>query len=171
MKNKGMKWYAVYTGFRKEKSAQRELERAGIEAYVPTVSKVKRYTSKVKKYQVPLISHYVFVRIEEEQYKRVLSVRDVLRFIGVGRKRSPIPEEEIQILKHITGEIEKVEMLPLEALPRGSWVEVMGGALTGLKGKVLSSVGKHRLLVELNHIGFALSIEVPTKYLRAVNCA
>ncbi len=164
-------WYAVYTPYRKEKAVCRNLLRKGVEAYVPVLKKHRRYTRKVKVYEIPLISHYVFVHIEEKAYKKVIGERDVIRFVGTGRKRSPIPEEEIQLLKRITGEMNAPELLTLQDWTKGSEVEVIGGALTGLKGTVREKAGKQRLLIELKSIGYTLSIEVPKKYLRILNRA
>ncbi len=165
------RWYAVFTGFRKEKSVYRELAKYGIEAYVPVIKKVRQYRRKVKEYELPLISHYVFVRIHQSERSRVLNARDVFRFVGFGGRPSPIPEEEIALLQRITGEINEVEAMPLQDLNEGSEVEVIGGALTGLRGTVRSKTGKHRLLIDLKNIGYTLSLEVPAKYLRILKRA
>lgn len=163
------KWYVVYTYFRHEKSAMKALLKLGIEAYVPLLFKTKQYQRKIKQYEVPLISHYVFVRMAKEDATRVLQVRDVIKFLGNTMKPSEIPAHEIEMLKAITGELTDIELHDLKPDEPGQQVEIIGGALTGLKGKIIKSMGRDRLLVELLNIGYSLSIEVPKQSLKAVS--
>ena len=163
------KWYVVYTCFRHEKSAMNALLRLGIEAYVPVLNKTKRYKRKIKHYEIPLISHYVFVRLSKTDFKQVIQVKDVIRFLGTGKNPSIIPDHEIQMLKAITGDLADIELLPFDPEEPGQSVEIIGGALTGLKGKVIKSMGQDRLLVEFQNIGYSLSIEVPKHNLKAIS--
>ena len=50
------RWFAVYTKYKCEKYVVEQLNKKGISAYLPLVTKVRRYNRKVKKYNVPLIN-------------------------------------------------------------------------------------------------------------------
>ena len=162
------RWYAVYVPFRREKSASERLERMGIETYVPLIEKTKRYVRKVKKYRIPLINKYVFVRIAMKDKNRVLQERDVIDFLRFEGRMAAIPDSEIETLKRVVGDREaQVNSIETgEAI--GAEVEIIHGHLTGLKGVVREVLGKNKVLVTLETLGLTLGIQVPSKYLSPV---
>lgn len=166
------KWYAVYTRFKHEKVVASRLRRGGIHAYVPLTRVVRRYRRKVKVHDIPLLSQYVFVHIclKREQV-RVLSTSGVLDFVRMGREIPAIPQEEIDILRRVAGEDWPVEVLLSGDELVGREVEIIGGALTGIRGTVVERKGKTRVLVALRHVGVQLLIEVPLAYMRLLQRA
>jgi len=59
------RWFAVYTKYKCEKYVADQLSKKNIEAYVPIISKTRRYSRKIKHYQIPLINCYVlFVSVK-----------------------------------------------------------------------------------------------------------
>ena len=161
-------WYAIYTRFKAEKRVTLLLERKGILCYLPLKQVVKRYTRKIKKYQVPLINSYVFVKIDPKQYVKVLETENVIKFVKPGKELYPIPEKEIEILQRIVGgqEVEfKAE--PIDFI-NGKEVEVTSGSMTGVRGKIIKKANRNTFVVELNHIGFQLIIEIDKKLLSTV---
>ena len=75
------KWFAVYTKYKCEKYVVDHLARKGIAAYVPLITKIKQYSSRVKRFDIPLINCYVFVKITKDQYIKVLETQYVMSFI------------------------------------------------------------------------------------------
>ena len=57
-----LRWYALHTRARHEKSVERRLRDQGMETFVPTTMEVHRWSDRKKKVEVPLFSCYVFVR-------------------------------------------------------------------------------------------------------------
>ena len=55
------RWFAVYTRYKREKLVLKELQRRGINAYLPLQTVTRYYTRKVKTVHLPLISCYIFV--------------------------------------------------------------------------------------------------------------
>lgn len=161
------RWFAVYTPFRREKSAMRELEKRGIEAYVPLVERVKKYERKIKTYHVPLINNYVFVRICKKDYVEVLRSRDVIHFLRFDGGIIAIPQEEIFLLQRIVGEASDVQAANRRPSV-GQRVEIIAGKLTGITGVVREEKGKHQVLVDLETLGWSLQVEVHPKYLQPV---
>lgn len=161
-------WYAVYVPFRREKSASERLERMGIQTYVPLIEKTKRYVRKVKKYRIPLIHKYVFVRIDPRDKSMVLQERDVIDFLRFEGRMVAIPDAEIETLKRVVGDREaQIDALDTHRV-LGAEVEIIHGHLTGLKGVVREVLGKNKLLVTLDTLGLTLGIQVPPKYLSPV---
>ena len=165
LSNTEAKWFAVYTKSKCEKKALENLCRKGIEAYVPLLKKTRIYGRKKRFVELPLLSSYVFVKITKKQYVLVLELAEVMAFVKFSQNIISIPEEEINLLKKIVGEAEnlRIEQSPLEP---GAPVEIIAGALTGLKGTLMSVKNKNEFLVELEHIGINLLMSVPVKNLR-----
>ncbi|MDX1686296.1 MAG: UpxY family transcription antiterminator [Saprospiraceae bacterium] len=162
------RWFAIYTPYKREKSAIKMLRQKGIECYVPLVEKVRRYQRKVKSFQVPLMNNYIFVRITRSQYIDVLEVRDVSWFVRLSDEIIAVPQEEIDLLKRVAGETGKVYSHH-ERPKVGQNVEIIGGKLTGLSGVVRQDLGKNQVLIDLDTLGWSLQLEVHPKYLQPVN--
>ena len=107
--HEGEQWHVVYTYTRHEKRVAEELLNKGYEVYIPLVNRIRRYERKIKRYEVPLINNYVFVKILKEHYINILNTLGVIKFIKNSGKISVIPQFEIDYLKLITGEIQNVE--------------------------------------------------------------
>ena len=163
------KWYALYTRFKSEKIAKLYFDKVGIKAYVPTLRKTKKYTRKIKHYDIPLISCYVFIQIREEEDRiKVLKNPYIIQFVNIGGEISPIPDAEISILKKICGEFNNLEMISADMYERGDEVEVIRGNLTGLKGFVLENRGKQDIVIELSHIDIHLKIHIDPSHIRRI---
>ena len=164
------KWFAIYTKYKCEKYVVEQLSKKGIGAYVPIIQKVKKYASRVKKYDLPLLNNYVFVKITKEEYVRVLETQYVLNFVKQRRNLISIPEEEILILKKVVGELEGVTAGNIE-FGRGDLVEIVGGNLTGIRGILEEKSGKSRFTIKLTSVGIQLSINVAKNDLQLVRKA
>jgi transcription antitermination factor NusG len=153
------KWFAIYTKYKCEKYVVDKLQKKGIHAYIPLLSVIKRYTRKTKHLKLPLINCYAFVHITKSEYVRVLETEYVSGFIKQRKNLISIPDREIELLKRIVGEIEEVQSLPLSMEP-GTPVEIIGGNLTGLQGKLIKKQGKNTFVVALNTIGYQLEMVI-----------
>lgn len=162
------RWFAVYTKVKCEKYVKDNLERKDIECYVPLMSKSRRYTRKVKHYDVPLINCYVFVNITKDQYVPVLESEHVFKFIKQGKDLIAIPNQEIDILKRITGStIEAVDIQKAD-FQIGTEVEVSKGNLAGIKGRIVSKNNKNSFVVELVNIGYQFNIDIDAELLSPI---
>ncbi len=159
------RWFAVYTGYKHEKKVVELLTQKGIIAYVPLHRVTRRYTRKVKHIELPLINCYVFVQIAKPDYVPVLETPFVLRFLKIKRNLLAIPEQEIDLLRRIVGEVKDVEV-ETSALHEGDEVEVISGQLTGLRGTLVEKRGQHKLIIALQTLGYDLMMEVNPAILR-----
>lgn len=165
------RWFAVYTKYKCEKYVSEQLQKRKILAYVPVITRTRKYERKIKRYDVPLINCYVFVHIIKSEYLPVLETEYVMKFLKQGKDLLAIPDHEIQILKRVTGDFNHVELIENAAFEEGEEVEVIAGHLTGVRGKVISKLGKKSFLVELKTLGFQLMVNVDIKLLRPVKIA
>jgi len=159
------KWFAIYTKYKCEKYVTERLGKKGIAAYVPIITKIKQYTSRIKRFEVPLINCYVFVKITKDQYVKVLETEYIMSFIKQRGNLISIPDNEINLLKRIVGEIEDVSAGKIE-MELGDEVEIIGGNLTGIKGRLIDNQGKNKFVIRLVSLGMQLNMTVDTSLLR-----
>ena len=162
------KWFAVYTKYKREKVILRDLERQGIQAYLPIQQIIRIYASKKKKVQLPLISCYIFVKITKSEYLQVLQTDNVVNFVRIAKNLISIPEREIEIMRKIVGEGIPVVAEPSSAFNKGDQVEIVGGNLTGLQGTLVDNHGGKEVIIDLETMGYSLRMTLETKFLRKV---
>jgi len=162
------KWFAIYTGYKKEKTVHKFLEKKGIQSYLPLQKFTRRYTRKVREVSLPLFSCYLFVKILKSQYVSVLETQYVHRFVKIKNDIISIPESEIELVRRVENDGTAVQ-LSEHPWAEGDLVEVIGGKLTGLKGKLIRSSGKQKFLIQLDQIGFGLEMEIDANLLSKVN--
>jgi transcription antitermination factor NusG len=163
------KWYAIYTKYRCEKYVVENLNKKGIEAYLPLKSITKRYTRKIKKYQIPLINCYAFVKINEKDIVKVLQSEYVIKFIKTGQELEPIRDEEMDLLKRVTGEFNDIISVEPINWQEGSKVEIVVGGMVGTKGMLVRKKGKNTFIIALDSMGVQLEMEVDKSYLGLSN--
>jgi transcription antitermination factor NusG len=164
------RWFAVYTGFKREKVVHKRLEEKGVEVYLPLQQFTRYYTRKVRKVEIPLISCYIFVKINRSQYVSVLETPDVYNFIKFENRLVAIPDREIELLRHIVGEDVALEVSQGK-VEIGQEAEIIGGRLTGLRGKVVAQKGEKNFVIELDQLRYNLHLQVPTQYLKPLRRA
>ena len=159
------RWFAIYTNFKREKLVAGLLANKGIEAYVPLQHLTRRYTRKIRQVALPLINCYVFVKIIKPQYVPVLQTQDVLRFIKFSQDLLAIPDTEMDILRRIAGDANVGVTVVEGVFSKGDMVEVASGNLAGVKGRLIEERGEKAFVVELQHIGLGLRVEIPVTQL------
>ena len=162
------RWFAVYTRYKSEKVVKRLLDMKNVENYLPLQTVTRRYTRKIKTHEIPLISCYIFVKITKQEYVPVLETENVVKFLRFARNLLSIPEDEINILRRVVGEGIEVEAEP-GRFKEGDAVEVIGGKLTGLRGRLVEKHGKKHMLVELETVGYTLKMNIDVALLKRVD--
>jgi len=151
-------WYALYTKARAEKRVDQTLQEKGFESYLPIQETVRQWHDRKKKVELPVFSSYVFVRMALKERIPVLQTNGVLKLVSFTGKPSPIPDYEIAAVKRIfDGDHPYVVT---NYLSIGREVEVTYGPLAGIRGRLIERRGQNRLLIGIQQIGQALSVEV-----------
>jgi transcription antitermination factor NusG len=159
-------WYAIHCRSCCEFHVERELQRHHIETYLPTRTR-KGFRNSVV--ELPLLPPYVFARAD------TVEIYGVLRFTGwlieiVGTPRGPleIPADQVELLKLMVSR-PKVEVVKLEDVWKGGEdVEITSGAFQGRRGRVAMVKGKTRLIIVLEALGRAVSVELEAEDIRIV---
>ncbi|NWJ53462.1 MAG: UpxY family transcription antiterminator [Bacteroidetes bacterium] len=163
------RWYAIYTRSRAEKKVNTELTLTGIETYLPLRKTIRQWSDRKKMVEAPLFNSYVFVKVSEKEYLKVLNTDGVTRFITFEGLAVAIPEVQINAIKAYLEEPEPIEETddPLKMEP-GQNIIVTRGPMKGLMGILITIQGKNKVKVEIEAIGHTLMITIPPKNIEIV---
>jgi transcriptional antiterminator RfaH len=157
-------WYALRTRSRTEKKVSIELKRQYIEAYLPLQKQLKQWSDRKKWVEEPLISSYLFVKIEEKDYFRVLNTSGVVGFVSFSGRPARVKEEQIDFLKRITCTNSDLTLSNIN-LVSGDFVDINSGPLAGLSGELITFKGTRKVAVKIDEIGYSFLFNVPMEYL------
>lgn len=158
------RWYAIYTRSRYEKKVSMELEERGLEHFLPLVPQLRYWKDRKKIVNMPIFPGYVFVNIKLSERVRVLQANGVVRFIEFNGSPSPIPDAQIEDVRQLLKYPDRVETTSY--FNCGDPVKITAGPFSGIRGKIIHSRGKQRLLVGIEIIQQAVSIEIDSAWLK-----
>ena len=153
-------WYAIRTRSRHEKLVARQLEKMGIQAFLPLVTKISQWSDRRKQVEEALFSGYAFVRLNSSSSDRVrvLQTQGVVNFVGVQGSGVPIPDQEIENIATLLAS--KVSYQERPYLHVGQKVRVCGGALDGLEGILTAENSDRSVVISIGLIQRSLSVRV-----------
>jgi transcription antitermination factor NusG len=155
------KWYAVYVRSRHEFQVFKRLTIKGIEAFLPTVERLRKWKDRRKLIAFPLFPGYLFIHIPKraQEMLNVLKIKGVVRLLSSVRgELNPIPDEQIISLKKLVENKEALDPYPY--LSEGQRVRIKKGPLIGVEGIFSEKLGKHMLVLSVDVLcqGVALTI-------------
>jgi transcription antitermination factor NusG len=155
-------WRAIYVNSRAEKKVAMTLVEKGVEAYIPLVRTMRQWSDRKKMVEEPLLKGYLFVRIEPQQYDKVLSARGVVGYVRSAGVAARVRDEEIERLKQLIAFGYQLEAGPLQSSFReGDKIMITSGNLQGVEGYVLEADGEKTVYVVLESIGHCITVRVP----------
>ena len=168
VRKSGYQWYAIYTRSRSEKAVNTELSLTGIESYLPLKKTIRIWSDRKKMVEVPLFNSYVFVKVSEKEYMKVLQTFGVTRYITFEGLAVSIPEQQINAVKAYLDETEPIPLDDQLKLAPGKNVLITCGPMAGMSGILLDIEGKNRVKVEIDAIGQSLIITIPPQNLEII---
>lgn len=150
-----MNWFALYTKAKQEKVVTAKLEQLGIEVFCPMITEVKQWSDRKKKVEVPLISSYIFVRLEEKNRGIVFDVPGVVRYLFWLGKPAIVSEKDIVVLKEsLNGAFTAIQ---LTTIGKGDTLILDSGPFQGKEG-IVTEVHKNSVRLILKELGFIVTI-------------
>lgn len=131
-------WIAIYTRPRSEKKTADELNRLGIETYLPIQKILRQWSDRKKIVDVPVIPMILFANIADDDLHRIKAHPLVLNYISNSEKKSPahIPNDQIDKLKYMLGQSDIPVSFEPGYFKSDEIVEIVRGSLKGLSGTV-----------------------------------
>jgi transcriptional antiterminator NusG len=154
----GVHWYAIWTRSRHEKLVREQLERRQVEVFLPTYQKWSRWKDRKKQIEWPLFPGYCFARFDAHDRLPVLKCEGVVAIVGSEGAPTPIPAIEIDSIRQLIES--ELSYDPCPMIKEGDMVEVKSGPLKGVVGRLVRKGSHARLVLSVNLIGQAVSVEV-----------
>jgi transcriptional antiterminator NusG len=158
-------WYAIWTRSRHEKLVRDQLQQKHVEVFLPTITKWSRWKDRKKQIEWPLFPGYCFARFDAEARLPVLKCEGVVSIVGVEGHPSPIPSIEIDSIRQLIDSELAFDPCPL--IKEGMMVEVKAGPLKGVVGRLVRKGSHARLVLSVDLIGQAVSVEVDAADVKA----
>lgn len=153
------RWYAVYSRSRHEKVVQAELQRKGVETFLPLREILSQWKDRKQRVHVPLFSGYVFVHTPIRQRRLdIIKIPSVVRIVGFNNNPEPIPDGEIEAVQAFLDTTIKYDPYPY--LNIGRRVEIRRGALRGLQGILVKKKNKFKLVLSVHLIQQSVALEI-----------
>ena len=159
-------WYALYLRSRYEKVAHAELLEKGIESFLPMIEEIRVWSDRKKRILMPLFRGYLFVRTDLHNHVTILETDGVVHLVGIRGRPSRIPDEQIAWIKIVVGQPQRVKREP--TLAAGERVRVVVGPFSGVEGVISKVRGNARLVINLDAIAQAISVDVDPGFVKPV---
>ena len=151
-------WYAIWTRSRHEQTVRQQLDRKGVEAFLPTITRWSRWKDRRKKIDWPLFPGYCFARFDVRHRLPILKCDGVVSIVGFDGQPAAIPDVEIDSIRRLVETDLQYDPCPL--IREGMMVEVKHGPLRGVVGRLVRKGAHARLVLSVDLIGQAVSVEV-----------
>jgi len=158
-------WIAVYTKSRHEQIVVNELNKKNIESYCPMFKERRQWSDRKKWVHFPLFRSYVFANIEINENIYVLQTIGVNKIVKFQEKISIIPDQVIDNIKNIIEGGYNVEQT--DYFIKGDEVRVVSGPLKGLDGVVLDLRGANKIIIKIEAIQQAFSVEISSGLIKS----
>ena len=159
------RWYAVWTRSRHEQVVRTQLDEKHVTAFLPTMTRWSRWKDRKKQIDWPLFPGYCFARFEGRARLPVLQCSGVVSIVSFDGEIVPVPEHEIDAIRRLVES--ELQFDPCPLIREGMMVEVTHGPLKGVIGRLVRKGAHARLVLSVDLIGQAVSVEVDAADVRA----
>lgn len=169
--NQVKRWLAFYIKPRHEKRVAERLQNDGVEVFCPLITIRVRWSDRWKKIQKPLITGYIFARVNETGRLEVLNDPGIWRTVFWKGRPALIRDEEIDVMRLFLKKGGNVKLEPFRAGDRVKVTE--GGHVLGIAGMegVVVKVKNNQVSLRLESLQAQLSMTVPRGMLTCIEPA
>ena len=146
-------WTVIYVASRQEKVVARRLGQLQIEHYLPPVTRMRIWSDRRKKVEMPLFNGYLFVRPAQSQRDLVLQQPGAVAYVRYNGQAARVGDEEIETIRSLIACGYDLEATGIDAttLP-GTQVRITQGPLRGFEGEILQTNGGQQFIIALHSI-------------------
>jgi transcriptional antiterminator RfaH len=159
----GHDWYVVHTLPRQEKALARMLCEEQVPFFLPLISRRWRCRGREITSYLPLFTGYLFLAAPDRDFSRFVWQRAV-RVLAV-HDQERLASDLRQVHRLIAS---GAPLAPEERLQPGMTVEICGGPLAGVRGKIIRSSSGRRFVVDVDFIRRGVSALLDDYLLEAV---
>ena len=162
-----LQWIAIRSKPRSEKIVSNQLNRKGIESFLPLIKKHQQWSDRKKWVKFPLFPGYLFARIELKDSIFILSTHGVNTIVKFGDKIITIDDKVLNSIKlALEG---GYDLHPMKYFTIGDQVKVIDGPMKGAKGIVeTKQKNKNRLVIKIDALQQAVAVHINSEYLEYI---
>ena len=157
-------WWVAHIKSRNEKALAQDLIQKNISYFLPMSWKVRRQRGRTIRSLLPLFSGYLFFCGDDKQRVETLQTNRVANVIEVKDQQKLLK----QLLKIEQALRAGAPLTPHRYIKVGQRCRVMAGPLTGLEGIVIKTKGVVRLVLQIDMLGQAASVEIDADMIESV---
>jgi len=160
-----VEWFVLHVKSRQEKALAKDLAALDTSHYLPLIRQARYYGKRKSYVSAPLFPGYMFLSGTIGQAYDAANRTD--RVVGVLRVSNQAQLE--WELKNVRAALAAgVGLLPHPTLKKGTRVEVTSGPLRGLQGLVEEHLKSDRLVLQVEMLGKATSLEIEPTLLEPI---
>lgn len=149
-------WFVLHCKSRQEKALSDDLSAKGVPNYLPLLRQVRYHGRRKAMIEAPLFPGYLFLRGSIDQAYTADRTRRVASILKVPNQRQ-IDWELGNLWLALSREAPVIEFPYLQ---KGVRVEVRSGPFRGLQGIVEDRLVRQRILLQIDMLGRAVSVEI-----------
>lgn len=158
-------WWVAHTKSRNEKALAHDLIHKNISYFLPMSWRIRRRSGRKIRSLLPLFSGYLFFCGDENQRVELLRTNRVANLIEV-KDQEKLIDELLGIRQALQA---GVNLTPHRYIKAGQYCRVIAGALADLKGIVIKTKGTARLVLQIDMLGQAASVEIDTDMIETID--
>jgi transcription antitermination factor NusG len=159
-------WKVIYTASRQEKKVALLLERFGIVYYLPLVKKLRLWSDRKKRVEMPLFNGYVFVKPEPGIRDKVLEIPGVVKYLKYNGADAQVSDNELHLIQKLIATGYNVETAEGGHYKKGDKVTIKQGPLKGIEAEVMKdSDGGEYILLAFETISQVVMVSLPAGYI------
>jgi transcription antitermination factor NusG len=159
-------WYVLRTRARQEKILAKSIMSRGAFSFLPLVVRAEYYGGRKVRVERPLFEGYVFLHGSLDDAYEADRTKRVAQIINVPDQRRL--DEELQNIE-LALSSSAAEFTPYPYLRAGVRVEVKDGPFRGLQGLIESRSRRDRLILQVDMLGRAISVEIDGSLLDVID--
>ena len=176
-------WFPMRVSYQREMKVKAELDRLGLENFVPMRYKVVERQNdgdtEVRRVLVPAINNLIFVRSTQERLSELKQTNEVLEPLRYMMDRTAslehaimtVADREMENFMRVASRTDdSVMFLDNETVvgKEGKRVEIMGGAFEGVTGVIRRVKRCKRVVVEIEGVASVAIAYVPARMLKEI---
>ena len=152
------RWFALYTRSRHEKAAERELNKKGVETFLPLRRVMRQWSDRRKIVEEPLFKSYLFVKTSLSQKFGVLNTFGVVTMVHNSAEPIEVAEKDLLAVRQFVGQ--DIQADPFPYLKEGQRVYVRSGPMKGTEGFVVRKDNHCRLVISVHALKQSVSVMI-----------
>jgi len=151
-----MHWYVLYVRSKQEIKIESYINNldANVEAFCPSVIKVKKWSDRTKRVRVALLPSIVLIRTQEKYRDRVFEISGTSKYLFWENRPAVVKEHEIDNLKWISG-FSNITSYEVTESRLGSTIDLTPLGFTNFKG-IIDKKSRNVCWVVLESLGYTV---------------